>query len=75
VAHGEGATVSVMDRGPGALDLERVFEAGVTTKPHGSGLGLTISRLLARQHGGDVVLKARDGGGVIAELTLPGAVR
>ncbi len=75
MAHGEGATVSVMDRGPGAQDLERVFDAGVTSKPHGSGLGLTISRLLARQHGGDVVLEPRAGGGVIAELTLPGAVR
>ncbi len=70
---GSGAKVSVMDRGPGVKDLERVFEAGVTTKADGNGLGLTIARLLARQHGGDVRLAARDGGGTVAELTLLGA--
>ncbi|MDP1825262.1 MAG: HAMP domain-containing sensor histidine kinase [Archangium sp.] len=70
---GGGAKVSVMDRGPGVKDPERVFDPGVTSKENGNGLGLTISRLLARQHGGDVRLSARDGGGTIALLTLPGA--
>jgi signal transduction histidine kinase len=68
-----GAKISVMDRGPGVKDLEHVFEPGVTSKSDGNGLGLTIARLLARQHGGDVRLAARDGGGTVAELTLPGA--
>ena len=71
----ERASVRVLDRGKG-LDpdvVPRLFEPGATTKPKGSGLGLTIARSLARQHGGDLTLSARDGGGCVAELCSPGS--
>jgi signal transduction histidine kinase len=71
--HGGDGVVRVCDRGsglPGEL-LARLCEPGVTTKAHGSGLGLTIVRMIAEQHGGRFALANRDGGGCVAELRLP----
>ena len=48
--------VEVLDNGPG-IDPERladVFEAFVTTKPHGMGLGLAICRRIVERHGGQL---------------------
>ncbi len=69
-----GARVRILDRGRGIEPAlgPAVFSPGVTTKPAGSGLGLTIARALARQHGGDVALAERPGGGTSAEVFLPG---
>lgn len=68
-----GAVLRVLDRGPGldATIVPRLFQPGATTKPHGTGVGLTFARSLARQHGGELSLGNRDGGGCAAVLTLP----
>jgi two-component system, NtrC family, sensor histidine kinase HydH len=70
---GGGALVRVLDRGRGVDPMlgESIFRPGITTKANGSGLGLTIARSLARQHGGDLLLRARTGGGTEALLVLP----
>jgi len=70
---GEHVHIEVLDRGEG-IDAEtgaRLFDPGVTTRASGSGLGLPIARGLMRQHGGELELQAREGGGVRALLTLP----
>jgi len=73
-----GVELDVLDRGPGvrASDRERVFEpfyraAGASEASGGVGLGLSLVRQIARQHGGDVHCLPRDGGGSIFRLTLP----
>ncbi|MFL6661145.1 MAG: PAS domain S-box protein [Rhizobacter sp.] len=66
----------VADTGPGVPDdmRERIFEPFFTTKQEGigTGLGLPVSRSLAREHGGDLTLESPPGGrGATFRLSLP----
>jgi len=65
--------VDVTDAGPGVPQAlrDRVFEAGVTGREDGSGLGLPIALGIVRQHGGDLQLLDAPGGGTVARVTLP----
>jgi signal transduction histidine kinase len=75
--------VAIEDDGPGIPEarLEEVFEPFVrleesrSTATGGSGLGLTLTRSIAREHGGDVTLENRYAGrkilGLRASLRLP----
>ena len=73
VGQGNEVSLRILDRGAGIADdlHHKVFEPGVTTKARGSGLGLTIARSLLRQHGGELTLHAREGGGCAAVMRLP----
>ena len=74
-----GATlVEVMDRGPGippseAERLKQPFTRLDTARGGGggSGLGLAIVERVARAHGGRLELLPREGGGLLARLSLP----
>ena len=62
----------VSDSGPGvsADSVEKIFEPLFTTKARGIGLGLAVSRALARANGGDLVLQSAGGGGTGATFAL-----
>ena len=69
--------IEVLDRGSGLPPelAARVFEPYVSTKHRGSGLGLSLVRDIAEQHGGLVALENREGGGARARIELPLADR
>ena len=76
---GETAVIRIDDRGPGIPDgdIERMLEpftrgeASRNRATGGAGLGLTIARAIAEQHGARLILSNREGGGLRAELHLP----
>jgi two-component system nitrogen regulation sensor histidine kinase NtrY len=64
--------VEVEDDGPGLASDAHLFVPFFTTKPHGSGIGLVLSRAIAESHGGSVDLLGRAAGaGCIARVILP----
>ena len=71
--------LAVCDRGPGVpqAERERIFDAfyrrqGASEASGGVGLGLTLVRAIAREHGGTVLCEPRAGGGACFRVTLPG---
>jgi signal transduction histidine kinase len=66
-------SIYVQDTGPGiTLDNEtQVFDPFFTTKPSGMGLGLSISRRIIEEHGGNLRLTETTSKGCTFEITLP----
>jgi PAS domain S-box-containing protein len=65
--------IAVRDSGPG-LDpqyIDRLFDAFYTTKPHGLGLGLAISRSIVAAHGGRLWATANTPHGAVFQFTVP----
>jgi signal transduction histidine kinase len=67
--------VSVSDTGVGIASpqKERIYDAFFTTKPEGTGMGLTISRSIIESHDGRLWSMANSGRGTTFHFTLPGA--
>ncbi|GAA4048684.1 sensor histidine kinase [Parerythrobacter jejuensis] len=78
---GSAVILRVDDQGPGipAARIDAMlepFQRGEASRNRatgGAGLGLTLARAIAEQHGGELVLQNRDGGGLRAEIRLPGS--
>ncbi|MEM9501765.1 MAG: ATP-binding protein, partial [Pseudomonadota bacterium] len=73
------AVLRVDDTGPGIpddriADMLEPFTRGEASRNRatgGAGLGLTLARAIAEQHGGKLVLQNRTEGGLRAEIRLP----
>ena len=71
----DGALVfTVRDRGPGVPveDRERIFEAFVTRKTKGTGLGLAVARRIVELHGGQLTVADAPERGAIFRAEIPG---
>ncbi|MCX7030125.1 MAG: ATP-binding protein [Spirochaetes bacterium] len=71
--NGDEVQVRVTDTGTGipAEIMEKIFEPYFTTKPFGTGLGLTIVFKIVKEHFGDIAVASREGEGTTFTITLP----
>jgi signal transduction histidine kinase len=69
----DAIVLSVEDSGPGIdpKNLESIFDAFVTTKRHGMGLGLAICRVIVNQHGGQLTASSNGKDGALFRVVLP----
>lgn len=65
--------MSVSDTGVGLApeQIEQIFAAFFTSKPQGTGMGLTISRSIIEAHGGRLWATSNSGSGATFQFTLP----
>ena len=65
--------LTVEDTGAGisADNLDRIFDLYYTTKPQGSGIGLSIVYRIVQLHGGEIEVQSTEGRGAAFRLLLP----
>ena len=74
LSSGERPYIRIEDNGTGIEHevLDRIFIPFFTTKPTGSGIGLTISRQIMHLHRGTITVSSEPGKGSIFTLLFPG---
>ena len=67
------ASVYIHDTGCGIPDevMKRIFDPFYTTKIHGLGLGLTLTKNIIELHGGEIEVKSEGGKGTTFKISLP----
>jgi signal transduction histidine kinase len=70
---GDKVSLTFIDSGIGIApqDISRVYDPFYTTKPHGTGLGLTVSYRIIKEHGGSLDIDSRPGVGTTVRVTVP----
>jgi two-component system sensor histidine kinase HydH len=70
------ALIRVSDNGRGMTpdEVSRALSGFYTTKPHGTGLGLSVVRRLVADHGGSVHVQSTPGGGTVVSIEIPAQV-
>jgi signal transduction histidine kinase len=73
ITHDGVVQVRIHDTGIGIPkgNIDKLFNAFFTTKSTGSGLGLTVSLQIARNHGGTISVESEEGTGSAFTITLP----
>jgi len=69
----EAVVISVEDSGPG-IEPKRatsIFDAFVTTKAKGMGLGLALSQMIIERHGGQISVRPGANSGAHFRITIP----
>lgn len=68
----QNVLLKVEDNGCGIPDdeMDNLFEPFFSTKPGGIGVGLCLSRQIARRHGGDITVISREGKGTAMTISL-----
>jgi two-component system, NtrC family, nitrogen regulation sensor histidine kinase NtrY len=71
----EHCVISVSDNGKGLdnVSLEQIFVPFFTTKPGGSGIGLSLARQIAHAHHGQIEAAANEPRGAVFTLSIPQA--
>jgi two-component system nitrogen regulation sensor histidine kinase NtrY len=70
---GTNCVIEIADNGKGlpTANRNRLTEPYVTTRERGTGLGLAIVKKIMEDHGGDLILRDREGGGAVVSLVFP----
>jgi len=72
-AEDDNVVLKFEDNGPGipAELLSKIFDPGFTTKPHGTGLGLTVVKRVVDLYGGQISVDSQVGKGTTFTIKLP----